>query len=175
MANAHSRSGSPGTTLLLALAGALTIPSSGTSAAATRPVAVAALSESSTGDPLMIAARMELAASNRHDLSAFLQVFTQHPAILVDAAPYSYQGKAGLAEFFRNNLLGTRVQYTIKPGAPQTEDRAGDHAYLEMIVNVRATDSKGDTFNDPIHWIAALGRHGGSWKIDVLTLTTAGD
>lgn len=122
----------------------------------------------------MIVARAELAASNRHDLSGFLQAFTQHPAILVDAPPYSYHGRAGLAEFFRNNLLGSRVQYTIKPGAPQTEDRAGDHAYVEMVVNVRATDSKGDSFNDPIHWIAALGRYGGRWEIDVLTLTTTG-
>ena len=122
----------------------------------------------------MMVARTALAASNRHDLTAFLQTFAQNPTVLVDAPPYSYRGKAGLAEFFRSNLLGTRVQYTIKPGAPQTEDRAGDHAYLEMVVNVRVTNSKGDMFNDPIHWIAALGRYGGSWKIDVLTLTTAG-
>jgi hypothetical protein len=72
------------------------------------------------------------------------------------------------------NSLGSRVQYSIKTGAPQTEDRTGDHAYLEMIVNVRATYPKGDSFNDPIHWIAALERQDRVWKIDVLALTTAG-
>jgi hypothetical protein len=43
-----------------------------------------------------------------------------------------------------------------------------------MIVNVRATYPKGDSFNDPIHWIAALERQDRVWKIDVLALTTAG-
>lgn len=122
----------------------------------------------------MDAARAELAASNRHDLAGFLQAFTRDPAILVDASPYCYHHKVALAEFFRKNPLGSQVQYTIKPGAPQTEDRVGNHAYLEIIVNVRATDSRGDSFNDPIHWIAALERYGGGWKIDILTLTTAG-
>ena len=122
----------------------------------------------------MAAAQAELAALNRHDLAEFLQAFSEGAAILADAPPYSYHGQKALAEFFRANLLGTRAQYTIKPGAPQTEDRVGDHAYLEFVVNLRATDPKGDSFNDPIPWIAALSHHHGRWQIDVLTLTTTG-
>lgn len=122
----------------------------------------------------MVAGRAELAASNRHDLSGFLQAFTQDAVILVDASPYSYHGQKALADFFRGNLLGNRADYTIKPAAPQTEDRVGDHAYLEFVVNVRVASANGDSFNDPIHWIAALARHDGRWKIDVLTLTTTG-
>src|SRR6185437_8602295 len=132
--------------------------------AGTLPSGVNLLGSASTEDPLMIAADSELTASNAHDLSGFLRAFAPQAVILVDAPPYSYHGEKALAEFFRQNLLGSRVQYTIKPGAPQTEDRVGDHAYLELIVNVRATDPKGDSFNDPIHWIAALVRTQGSWK-----------
>ena len=51
---------------------------------------------------------------------------------------------------------------------------AGDHPYLETIVNVGATNLKGDSLNDPIHWIAALERQDGVWKIDVLTLAAGG-
>jgi hypothetical protein len=132
------------------------------------------MSAGSSDDPLMLVARAELAASNRQDLSGFLQAFTHDAAILVDASPYAYHGSKGLGEFFRQSQLGSRVQYTIKPGAPQTEDRVGGHAYLEIIVNVRATDPNGDSFNDPIHWIAALALDEGRWKIDLLTLTTTG-
>jgi ketosteroid isomerase-like protein len=156
------------------LAIAAILISAATMRAAGTPAAASPSSERSIEDPLMVAARAELAASNRHDLSGFLQAFTQAAVILVDAAPYAYHGQKAFADFFRGNLLGTRAQYTINPGAPQTEDRVGDHAYLEFVVNVHATDTKGDSFNDPIHWIAALARHDGRWKIDVLTLTTTG-
>ncbi|HEX5352715.1 MAG TPA: DUF4440 domain-containing protein [Rhodanobacteraceae bacterium] len=125
-------------------------------------------------DPLLAVAKAELAASNRHDLDAFLHVFSENAVILVDASPYSYRGQTGIADFFRHNLLGSEVQYTIKPGAPQTEDRTGDRAYLEMVVNVRATDAKGDAFNDPIHWIGVLERADGVWRISGLVLTTTG-
>ena len=156
------------------LAGAVAVHSATSAHAGTQRSAASGRGESSMDDPLMIAARAELGASNGHDLLGFLQAFAQNPVILVDAPSYSYHGRAGLAEFFRQNSLGSRVQYSIKPGAPQTEDRAGDHAYLEMVVNVGATNPKGDSFNDPIHWIAALERQDGVWKIDVLTLTAAG-
>lgn len=156
------------------IAGAVAIHFATLARAGTPRPAASAWGESSTDDALMIAARAELGASNRQDLPGFLQAFAQDPVILVDAPSYSYHGKGGLAEFFRKNSLGSRVQYSIKPGAPQTEDRAGDRAYLEMIVNVRVTDPNGDSFNDPIHWIAALERDAGVWKIDVLTLTTTG-
>lgn len=159
--------------LAAALAGTVTIDCD-RAAYAAMPPTDGSTREGSTDDPLMNAARAELDASNRHDLCGFLQAFTQDPAILVDASPYFYHRKPALADFFRKNLLGSQVQYTIKPGAPQTEDRVGNHAYLEIVVNVRATDAKGDSFNDPIHWIAALERCGGGWKIDVLTLTTTG-
>ncbi|HEX5461787.1 MAG TPA: hypothetical protein VFX20_17620 [Steroidobacteraceae bacterium] len=146
-----------------------------TGARAAAPAAAAnAASGRSVEDPLMAAARVELAASNGHDIGGFLQAFTRGAAILVDASPYSYHGQKGLADFFRSNILGTRAQYTIKPGAPQTEDRVGDHAYLEFVVNLHATDANGDSFNDPIHWIGAFARRGGRWQIDVLTLTTTG-
>lgn len=93
----------------------------------------------------------------------------------VDAPPYSYRGRGAFADFFRGNLLGTRVQYTIKPGAPQTEDRVGDHAYLEFVVNVRATDSPRPAASGGVGSaspgprssgiIGACGRHFGRWKI----------
>lgn len=136
--------------------------------------APAPMGEDSGTDPLMVAAREEMAASNRHDLAGFLRMFTKDAVILADAPPYSYRSKAGLTDFFDRSLLGSVVQYTIKPGAPQTEDRVGDHAYLEMAVNVRATDGKGDSFNDPIRWIGVLVHLGGVWKLEGLTLTTAG-
>lgn len=125
-------------------------------------------------DPLMAAARSEMAASNGHDLRGFLHAFTSDAVVLVDAPPYSYRGAQGLADFFEHNLLGSKVACTIKPGAPQTEDRVGDDAYLEMVVNVRATDAKGDSFNDPIQWIGVLARHGDAWLIRGLVLTSSG-
>ncbi|HEY7888320.1 MAG TPA: hypothetical protein VIC29_08860 [Steroidobacteraceae bacterium] len=174
MRNSRFRSVMLWAALAAALAGTVTMDSAMIAYAATPPLSGGSTRESSTDDPLMDAARAELTASNRHDLSAFLHAFTQDPAILVDASPYSYHHKMALGEFFRKNPLGSQVQYTIEPGAPQTEDRVGNHAYLEIVVNVRATDSRGDSFNDRIHWIAALERDGGGWKIDVLTLTTTG-
>lgn len=122
----------------------------------------------------MATARAEIAASNAHDLRRFLQAFNKDAVILVDASPYSYRGEKGLTDFFEHNQLGSKVDYTIKPGAPQTEDRVGNHAYLEMVVNVRATDAKGDWFNDPIHWIGVLTWKDGAWVIQGLVLTTTG-
>lgn len=162
------------TTMLGAMAAVIAVFAGASAQAATLLSGINLTGESTAGDPLMIAPDSELTASNAHDLSGFLRAFTPQAVILVDASPYCYHGKQALAEFFRQNQLGSRVQYTIKPGAPQTEDRVGDHAYLELIVNVRATDAKGDSFNDPIHWIAALVRTQGGWKIDALTLTTTG-
>lgn len=43
-----------------------------------------------------------------------------------------------------------------------------------MIVSVAATDARGGSFNDPIHWIGVLVRDNGIWKITDLTLSTAG-
>lgn len=148
--------------LVPAIAGAaITIPARG---AGTQPPT----------DPLMSAAQAEIDASNRHNLAGFVHTFSEDAVILVDAPPYAYRGEQGLVDFFKHNLLGSKVQFTIKPGAPRTEDRVGDRAYLEMVVNVHATDAKGDSFNDPIHWIGVLERHDETWKILGLVLTTTG-
>lgn len=133
-----------------------------------------ALGSGPSADPLMQVARAEIAASNRHDLAAFLRAFTSDAVILSDASPYLHRDRAGLIEFFKHSALGSRVRYTVKPGAPQTEDRVGNRAYLEMVVNVHVSDEKGDSFNDPIHWIGIFVRQGSTWKIAGLTLTTAG-
>lgn len=127
--------------------------------------------EMPTTDSLMVAARAEMAASNRHDLAAFIGSFTANPVILADAYTYSYRGKDGITEFFKHNALGTSMQITIKPGAPQVEDRIGGRAYLVIPVNFHATDANGDAFNDPGYWIGVLVRENGIWKIDALNLT----
>jgi hypothetical protein len=91
--------------LSVGFAGAVAIYSA-TIAQASTSRSASVRGESPTDDPLMIAARAELGASNRHDLSGFLQAVAQDPVILADAPSYSYHGRAGLAEFFRQKLSG---------------------------------------------------------------------
>jgi len=48
---------------------------------------------------------------------------------------------------------------------PAAANFSGQHSSGDpLTVNLRATDSKGDSFNDPIHWIAALTRDDGRWQ-----------